>query len=96
MLLAGTKANRATSGQCRRNHCINHQYAIKTYGEASCSGRPGVAVPSGVAVEGAGAGAPLLEVYVAAAGMTHGCYIAAFEGGFYFVAWCTASSRRCT
>jgi len=53
-------------------------------------------VPSGVAVEGAGAGAPLLEVYVAAAGMTHGCYIAAFEGGFYFVAWCTASSRRCT
>jgi len=50
------------------------------YGDASCSGNPGVAVPSGVAGgAGAGAGAgPLpLDVYVAAASNTVQCQMQA-------------------
>jgi len=48
------------------------------YGDASCSGNPGVAVPSGVAGgAGAGAGPWPLDVYVAAASNTVQCQMQA-------------------
>ena len=46
----------------------NFEEGEGVYGDASCSGSPGVAVPSGVAGgPGAGAGPWPLDVYVAAA-----------------------------